>query len=255
MQQLRPVVLSIAGLDPSGGAGLLADVKTFESNKVYGLGVASALTVQNDIAFEKVEWVDVNKIIEQIETLKKRFKIEYVKIGLIENPDVLYKLIMFLKASPNSELRTPNLIWDPILKASAGFEFHKKPEKQLLEKICKELYLITPNVPEVLQLGETDDAMTNAKYLRGFCNVYLKGGHNETDKGRDHLFTKEGKQFSFRSKLKTVYEKHGSGCVLSSAITANLVKGHKLHGACLRGKDYTAKFLMSNKTLLGYHKI
>jgi hydroxymethylpyrimidine/phosphomethylpyrimidine kinase len=251
MGKIRPLVLSIAGLDPSGGAGLLADVKTFEANKVYGFGIASANTFQNDIEFEKVEWIKPEIIIEQFEILQRRFKIDFVKVGLIENFEILFGLVAALKRK-NAETK---IIWDPILKASAGLEFHKRPDQKLLENICKEIHLITPNVPESKKLGSSEDPAENARTLSKFCNVFLKGGHDEKNKGRDFLFIKEGKEFSFKPKTKEKVEKHGSGCVLSSAITANLAKGFKIHPACLRAKDYTTGFLLSNKSLLGYHTV
>ena len=197
----RPYVLSIAGFDPSAGAGVLADIKTFEANKVYGLGVPSALTFQNDIEFTQVEWISLDKIISQIEILQKRFQFEYIKIGLIENLEILHQLILILK----SKIQNPKFIWDPILKASAGYGFHKDVNKELLQKICKEIYLITPNVPESLILGPFDDAFKNATYLQQFCNVYLKGGHAIDKKAKDHLFTKEGKQFSYNPKVKEIF--------------------------------------------------
>jgi len=251
MSAKRPYVLSIAGCDPSGGAGILADVKTFESNKVYGLGVISANTFQNDTEFKNIDWISIEKIIEQIDLLKKRFEFEYVKIGLIENLETLDKMVSHLI----SKTPTVKIIWDPILKASAGFEFHTQIDKLLLEKICKQLYLITPNVPEALSLGSFKDAAENAKYLSQYCHVFLKGGHAEKKVGYDTLFLKDGKQFSFRPKTKNIFPKHGSGCVLSSAITANLSKGEDLQRACLKAKQYTERILSSNKTLLGYHKI
>ncbi len=247
----RPNILSIAGFDPSGGAGLLADIKTFEANKVSGFGVVSALTFQNDLDFEKVEWIPLEKIIEQISVLQKRFQFEYIKIGLIENLDVLHQLILHL----NSNISNPKIIWDPILKASAGFTFHNKIERLKLEEICKNIFLITPNFDEIKKLTDEEDEKKAAKDLSKFCHVFLKGGHNENDLGRDFLFTTDGKDFSFRAKQKIEFGKHGSGCVLSSAITANLAKEFKLHRACLRAKQYTAEFLNSNKYLLGYHKI
>ena len=247
----RPYVLSIAGFDPSAGAGVLADIKTFEANKVYGFAVPSALTHQNDIEFKHVEWITLDKIIFQIELLQRRFQFEYIKIGLIENLEVLYQLILYLK----STTKDSKFIWDPILKATAGYGFHKEVDNLLLEKICKEIFLITPNVPEAIALGAFDDAVKNVKHFQQFCNVYLKGGHAVDNKGKDHLFTKEGKQFSFNPKGKNVFSKHGSGCVLSSSLTANLAKGFKLHAACLRSKEYTSNFLKSNKSLLGYHKL
>jgi hydroxymethylpyrimidine/phosphomethylpyrimidine kinase len=247
----RPYVLSVAGFDPSGGAGILADVKTCEANKVCGLGVISANTFQNDKEFKCVDWVSLEKIIEQVSILQKRFEFDYVKIGLIENLEVLHKVVEHLK------LQTANckLIWDPIVKASAGFDFHKEINTILLEKICKEIYVITPNIPEIQALGKHADVTENAKYLSGFCNVFLKGGHAEKKIGYDTLFLKDGKQFSFRPKNKNVFPKHGSGCVLSSAIAVNLAKGEDLHRACLKAKQYTEKFLSSNKSLMGYHKL
>ena len=247
----RPYVLSIAGFDPSGGAGVLADVKTFEANKVYGFGVMSALTFQNDSEFEKVEWIPLEKIMEQISVLQKRFQFDYIKIGLIENLEVLNQLILNLK----SNISNPKIIWDPILKATAGFDFHNEINKKLLEEICKNIFLITPNMEEIRILMNENDELKAAQDLSSFCNVFLKGGHNENDLGRDFLFTTEGKEFSFRAKQKVEVGKHGSGCVLSSAIIANLARGYKLHRACLRAKQYTAEFLNSNKNLLGYHKI
>ena len=250
MGKLRPIVLSIAGLDPSAGAGLLADIKTFEAHKVYGLGAASAITYQNDTVFEKVEWLTINAIIDQIAVLKKRFTIRFIKIGLIENLEILLELINYLKVND----KEVTIIWDPILKASTGFNFHNNIDLNLLEKICSTIFLITPNMDEATQLGTEKNAISNSNHLSSFCNVYLKGGHSETDKGRDFLFTKDKKQFNFKSKKYEVFEKHGSGCVLSSALTANIAKGVKLHRACLQAKGYTAEFLSSNKTLLGYHK-
>jgi hydroxymethylpyrimidine/phosphomethylpyrimidine kinase len=262
MSDKRKYAVSIAGFDPSGGAGVLADIKTFESNKVYGLGVISANTFQNDTEFKRVDWIPVEKIINQISVLQERFEFEYVKIGLLENLEVLDTIISYLRA----HISSLKLIWDPILKASAGFEFHKEVNKVMVEKICKQLYLITPNVPEAVALGLSVDSIENARHLSKYCNVFFKGGHADdlklkienskvrTEVGRDYLFTTDGKVFAFRPKIKNIFSKHGSGCVLSSAITANLAKGENLHRACLKAKQYTEKFLSSNKTLIGYHK-
>lgn len=247
----RPYALSIAGFDPSAGAGVLADIKVFEANKVYGLGVSTSITFQNENEFAGVEWLTMDSICRQIELVKKNKKIGFAKIGLIENFEILDQIISYLTSCiPNLKI-----IWDPILKASAGFDFHKKINVQLLENICKRIYLVTPNIPEALLLGNYNDAINNITLLKSYCNVYLKGGHSEENKGRDFLFTTEGKQFSFRAKQKNVFPKHGSGCVLSSAITANLAKGYHLHAACLRAKSYTERFLTSNKTLAGFHKL
>ena len=108
MTKPRPYVLSIAGFDPSGGAGILADIKTFENNGVYGFGVCSALTYQNDKEFIHVDWIDPDKIKQQILVLFKKFRIDFIKIGLIENFSVLLQLVKWIR-SKNPEVI---IIWE-----------------------------------------------------------------------------------------------------------------------------------------------
>ena len=250
MPKKRPCVLSIAGFDPSGGAGVLADIKTFEQHKVLGMGVTTGLTFQNDSEFDGVKWIETNEIIKQIEVLKRKYKFQFVKIGMLQSLKVLETII---EKTKNQELKT-KLIWDPILKASAGFEIHKNFEKEKLISILKNIFLITPNIDEIrILLGEKDE-MKAAKELSKYCNVFLKGGHSEEKQGRDYLFTTDGKVFPYKAKDISKTGKHGSGCVLSSAITANLANGLSLQRSCLKAKDYVTKFLLSNKTLLGFHK-
>src|ERR1700741_5107534 len=138
MQSIGPYCLSIAGFDPSAGAGILADIKTFEANGVYGFGVCSALTFQNDKEFDGVQWISPKQIIAQITPLQRRFNIEYVKVGLIESLDTLSVLISALKTQHSK------LIWDPILNASAGFTFHNNIGRTQLIDVLESIYLITP---------------------------------------------------------------------------------------------------------------
>lgn len=250
MPKQRPYVLSIAGFDPSGGAGLLADIKTFEAHKVNGLAVCSALTWQNDITFKKVQWVNVEEMIEQAGLLFDRFTISYVKIGLVENWQTLYRLTQYLK-SKNPKVK---VILDPVLKASAGFTFHEKVKKEELVEILETVFLITPNWDEVKMLYPDQEPLEGSKALGKHCHVLLKGGHNKENQGKDYLFYKD-KIYPFNPKKVVRYPKHGSGCVLSSAITAQLARGYKLHKACLKAKTYVSWFLGSNESLLGYHKI
>lgn len=247
MSNKRVSVLSIAGFDPSGGAGVLADVKTFEQFELTGMASISALTVQNDCEFSSVKWLSFSEIIAQVKVLQKRFKFDYVKIGLIENFDTLSQIVQYLYP-------TSKIIWDPILKASAGFNFHSKIDAEVLTEILKKIYLITPNIPEAIALGESNDATKNAIALSNYCNVYLKGGHHESKIGEDILFTFSGERFVLtNSTTVTMTEKHGSGCVLSSALTANLAKGLSLEKASKKTKEYISAFLSSNDSLLGTH--
>lgn len=251
MSKERPCVLSIAGFDPSAGAGVLADIKTFEQHKVLGMAVASCLTFQNDAEFDGIKWIETDEIIKQINVLSRKFKFELVKIGMIKDLETLRLLISHLH-TPHSQLK---IIWDPILKASAGFEIHQSIDKKKVIDICKNIFLITPNTEEIKSLTGEDDEMKAAKELSKYCNVFLKGGHRKEKQGKDYLFTTDDKIFPFRPKKISEHPKHGSGCVLSSAIIANLANGNNLQRSCLKAKDYVTKYLTSNKTLLGYHKI
>ena len=245
----RPFALTIAGFDPSAGAGALADVKTLEANGVYGLAACTALTVQNDVAFAHVSWVGLAIIQDQIRQLLLRFRIDFVKVGLIESLPVLQALVQWLKAQ-NPAVR---IVWDPVLQATAGYEFHPQPEQALLQAICQGLALLTPNQPEARRLvphAATPEAAAEA--LAAWCPVLLKGGHASGDFATDVLLL-PGARHALASPRLPHGAKHGSGCVLSAAILARLALGDTLPEACWAGKTYTAAFLGSNDTLLGYH--
>jgi hydroxymethylpyrimidine/phosphomethylpyrimidine kinase len=246
---MRPYALTIAGFDPSAGAGVLADVKTLEANGVYGLAACTAITVQNDVSFERVSWVPLVGIQDQVLLLLVRFPIRVVKIGLIESLPTLLELIRWLKAySP-----TLQIVWDPVLRATAGYEFHAPPAADLLQAICRELALLTPNQPEALGLlPAATSANEAAAALAAWCPVLLKGGHAPGAQATDVLLA--GRQrHEFSGPRLPHGAKHGSGCVLSAAVLARLALGDTLPAACRAGKAYTTDFLGSNDSLLGYH--
>ncbi len=247
----RPHILTIAGFDPSNGAGLTADIKTFEALKCYGLAVCTANTIQNDIAFKTCHWMDVEMIKEQIDVLFERFEISFVKIGIVKNWKVLHDIVDFL-LEKNNKIK---IIVDPILRSSSNFDFHNSSIPREFDQILDKIYLLTPNYIEIEQLYVDKTIQETIKYISSKANLLLKGGHKQESLGRDELFTKNGKQYTFNPKGQNHSEKHGSGCVLSSAITAYLALGFPLLKACFRGKRYTEKVLSSNNGLLGYHKI
>ncbi|GAA4275347.1 hydroxymethylpyrimidine/phosphomethylpyrimidine kinase [Aquimarina mytili] len=259
----RPNVLTIAGFDPSSGAGLSADIKTLESLKCYGLAVCTANTIQNDIEFKTCNWAEVEIIKNQIQILFDRFDIDFVKIGIIENWKVLNEIIDFL-ISRNENVK---VVLDPILRSSSNFDFrnsnvsssdldfNRNGIENQFDEILNKIYLLTPNYQEIEQLYTDKTIVETIKHIISKTNLFLKGGHREEAKGKDELFTVTREHFKLNPKGKNSYEKHGSGCVLSSAIIANLALGFPLLKACYRGKRYTEKYLSSNKTLLGYHKM
>lgn len=246
----RPTVLSIAGFDPSAGAGVLADIKTFENLDVYGFAVCTSITYQNENKFDGVKWLSIKQIKNQIYPIIENHKIEFVKIGLIENFKTLVSVIELLKAH-NSDVK---IIWDPILRASAGFDFHQKIPKKYLKYILKNIFLITPNWQEIQPLSNEKDAIIGAEKLAHHCVVYLKGGHNIETPATDILLIEDSIEV-FHPKQITELEKHGTGCVLSSAIAAYLASGIPLFNACEMAKEYTYSFLTSNASKLGYHVI
>ena len=246
----RPNIVTIAGFDPSNGAGLTADVKTFEALKCYGLSVCTANTVQNDQSFQACHWVPESIITDQLNILFERFKIDYVKIGIVENFTILNAIIDLL-LSKNPKLK---IVLDPVLKSSTDFQFHNGTEAEnIFDAVLSKIYLLTPNYQEIQSLYSVKTIEETIQHIASKTNVYLKGGHLPEKIGQDVLYTQQGKSYTLNPKLLNCTEKHGSGCVLSSAITSYLALGFPLLKACYRGKRYTEKVLSSNKTLLGYH--
>lgn len=244
-----PFVMSIAGFDPSSGAGIGADLKTFENCGSYGLGICSALTFQNEDTYLSTRWISSEEIIRQCELQIQKHSPQYVKIGLIENFKTLDILTAYLKA------RIPDIrmIWDPILKATAGKIFHEN--HSLKKEILERLYLITPNTEELKQLFGESPALED---LQNICRTHRvrilwKGGHNSGTDSTDVLITPESIH-SF-SVARSNYEKHGTGCVLSAAICAQLAQGTELVQACNKAQLYINRFIQSNYSLLGYHRI
>ncbi|MFS4455961.1 hydroxymethylpyrimidine/phosphomethylpyrimidine kinase [Maribacter sp. 2304DJ31-5] len=244
----RPYVLTIAGFDPSGGAGLTSDIKTFEALKCYGLAVCTANTIQNDIEFTTCHWTTTNIIIAQLDILFKRFEINVVKIGIVKNWQVLSEIITtLLHYNPNIKI-----ILDPVLRSSSNFEFHASDEN-ILDEILDKLHLLTPNFQEIKQLYHHKNTDETIQHISSKTNLLLKGGHRPDNLGQDVLVTLNGKQYDLNPGAINHKEKHGSGCVLSSAISSHLALGEPLLTACSNGKRYTEQFLSSCKHLLGYH--
>jgi hydroxymethylpyrimidine/phosphomethylpyrimidine kinase len=250
MQLTRPYVLTIAGFDPSGGAGVLADCKTFEQHGVYGFGVCTALTAQTDDSFLNLHWLTAEQILEQLQPLINKFEIVACKIGIIDSPDTLIEVIRFLKEQ-NPAIQ---IVWDPVLKASAGFDFHTVDTFHSLEAILATITLVTPNYNELQLLQSiTGEELIKEEKAR-FCSVLLKGGHRPDAVGTDTLYGSDGHTI-ITAGVEQVFPKHGSGCVLAAAITANLAKGLSLTEACQLAKQYVETFLNSNQSLLGYHTV
>ncbi len=246
----KPTVLSIAGFDPTSGAGVSADIKTSEFCGVYAMGVVSAITFQNANHYEGTEWVCKETIIRQIETILKAHTIELAKIGLIENAEVLlYVLKTLHKHNHNIKI-----IWDPIMKATmARNRFHGEELRNQLESIMDMTDLITPNTEEMIALfGNMTSAELCKLATERECAILCKGGDSNGEDSSDTLFMTDG-TISQNHVFRLPFEKHGTGCFLSSAIMAYWALGHTLPESCAKAQCKTTAFISSNNTKLGFN--
>jgi hydroxymethylpyrimidine/phosphomethylpyrimidine kinase len=250
MSENRPIALSIAGFDPTGGAGVLADIKTFEQHQVTGFAITTANTIQTENEFVDIVWTNLSFVIRSIETLFQNYKIRTVKIGIVPSLHYLNRILSTIKLiSP-----TTQIVWDPVLKSTTKFEFMTIEDQLDLNKILSKIDLITPNYNEIEVLfpGFVSDKLWLQNEIP--TNILLKGGHNSDKIGTDQLFLKN-EIIDLLPSEKTCSEKHGSGCVLSAAIAANLAFNQTPKEACENAKTYIEKYLSSTSTLIGYHYV
>ena len=242
-------ILTIAGFDPSSGAGLTSDIKTFQAHGLYGLSVCTAVTVQNDVDFFESHWMETEVVLNQIDVLFQRFSIDYVKIGIVKNWLSLSQIISKLKVLNPSV----KIVLDPVLKASAGFDFHEQEMMNFFDGILSQLTLITPNYAEIKALYPNRSIDETIEHISSKTNLYLKGGHRSDKVGLDQLFYNKIVQLNIEPGINNVSSKHGSGCVLSSVLASNLALGYSLTESAQLSKKYIEQFLSSNTTLLGTH--
>ncbi|WP_140485684.1 hydroxymethylpyrimidine/phosphomethylpyrimidine kinase [Flavobacterium sp. GSA192] len=251
MSTNRPFVLSIAGFDPSAGAGVLADIKTFEQHQVYGFAINTGNTIQTESDFLEMQWTALDFVLRSIEVLFQKYPVKAVKIGIVPSLDYLKEIVFTIKRlSPKTKI-----VWDTVLKSTTDFSFLNIQNQAVLIETLNQIDLITPNYNEILQLDPNEsEAGLIAKKLSEHTAVFLKGGHRLEEIGTDNLYTKNEvvKLLPTETKLS---EKHGSGCVLSAAIIANLALEQDLKKACSNAKNYIESYLKSNPTLIGYHYV
>ncbi len=244
----RPYVLTIGGHDPSGGAGITADLKTMESIGVQGMSVCTSLTFQTEDYFEGLIWVEKKDLKKQLKPILEQYNFSIVKIGIIENLKTLKWIVQSIKTYRPHIV----IIWDPVIKTSTGYQLHENLSLHYLKSVLKYIDIITPNWQEMVQLNGEKDIIKAAAKLSKWTMVYLKGGHHETDIGMDYLFV-EGAETVFVPEYVSSQQKHGSGCIFSSALASYLALSYSLDSACVASKRYIAEYLDSTDTLLGIH--
>jgi len=232
-------VLSIAGTDPSGGAGAAADCKTFCAHGCFALNVITAVVSQNTQGVRGYMDVTPELIADQIDAVFEDIDVDAVKIGMVSESSLIEKIADKLK-----EYEARNIVVDPVMVATSGAKLISDDavdtlKKRLLSMAC----VITPNIPETEVLAEmkvtSEEDMIKAaeKINRTYhCAVLCKGGHSLND-ANDLLF-RDGSYKWFYGKRINNPNTHGTGCTLSSAIASNLAKGYDLDTSVERAKSY-----------------
>jgi len=221
-------VLTIAGSDPSGGAGIQGDLKTFASFGVYGLTAITALTSQSSSKFVRTDAVAAGMIRSQIRAVISDFKIEAIKIGMLYARGAIKTVHRELKGS-----KIP-IVLDPVFRSSTGGILLRDDAFELFTKLIVPIaFVITPNIPEaeriskvrIRSIGDAKKAALKIQSM-GARNVVIKGGHMDGPTVTDLLL--EGGQFSAFSQKRLERESHGGGCLFSAALCAGLAKGTSL---------------------------
>jgi len=222
------VALTIAGSDPSGGAGIQADLKTFSALGVYGTSVVTALTAQNTRGVSGVHVVPTDFVIEQLETLVADVRLDVIKIGMLANAETVEAVADFLRRHPHE-----HVVLDPVMVATSGDRLLDDDALHAMRDLMPLVSLITPNLAEAAALLDTRLARTlpdmrlHATALQelGAHRVLIKGGHledsesGEDGEALDLLLDVDGEAVLRAPRIKTA-NTHGTGCTLSSALAA-----------------------------------
>ena len=241
-----PIVLSIAGSDSSGGAGIQADLKTFSALGVYGATAITAITAQNTLGVHAQLPIPPEMVYDQITAVIDDLHPSFVKIGMLSNVEIVLAVAEALSKYSLS------IVLDPVMVSSSGHRLLSVEAQDMVkQKLLPMATLITPNLPEMealteLPLSTYKEKEKAAQYLldSGANAILLKGGHEEGDVKTDILFTPSanGIQSSlFSSESIPTQNIHGTGCTLSSAITAYLAKGLGLEEAIVKAKKYISE--------------
>jgi len=247
----KPVALTIAGFDPGSGAGISADIKTFRQIGVYGIGVISCITSQHHTSFHNVSEVEKGSFRDQLLSVSEGYRIKAVKTGLLTKST----------AEIAGDWKRRNIdipmIVDPVFSATSGRDFFKRQDADFLKEILlKYADLITPNLNEAailsgIKTNSIEGMVEAGRSIRNELNipVLVKGGHLEGD-ATDILFTNDSEIFLKDKRVEGV-NTHGSGCILSSAITAYIAMGEDLDTAVSKGKSFLNGLLKNPVELEG----
>jgi hydroxymethylpyrimidine/phosphomethylpyrimidine kinase len=233
-------ILTIAGSDSGGGAGIQADLKAISATGAYGLSVITALTAQNTVGVDAIYPVAIDFLKQQMQTVSRDIRIDAVKVGMLGTPEVIAAVAEFL------ETLTCPVIVDPVMVAKSGDRLlHADAILALRDVLIPQATVITPNLPEAADLLDVTEAVDRDMMLSqartllalGPQAVLLKGGHLLTEESPDLLMSESHAQWFDTVRVATK-NTHGTGCTLSSALASYLGQGHPIDIAVAKAKEY-----------------
>ncbi|MCB5956305.1 bifunctional hydroxymethylpyrimidine kinase/phosphomethylpyrimidine kinase [Enterococcus sp. CWB-B31] len=234
--------LTIAGFDSGGGAGMQADLKTFQERFVFGTSALTALPIQNTQGVKAVYDISTAAIIDQLNVIQEDFSIDAVKTGMLFTEEIIRCVAQFLQIADFGPL-----VIDPVMIAKGGHALLKEDAVQaLIELLLPLAEIITPNIPEAeaiskMTITSQEDMAAAGKLIQslGAKNVVVKGGHHLADKeSSDMLLLSSGKIEWLTAERIDTKNTHGTGCTFSACITAELAKGKSVEEAVRIGKAF-----------------
>ncbi|KXH79738.1 bifunctional hydroxymethylpyrimidine kinase/phosphomethylpyrimidine kinase [Sporosarcina sp. HYO08] len=239
---MTKIALTIAGSDSGGGAGIQADLKTFQELDVFGTSALTAVTAQNTLGVHGVQAIDTEVVVAQIEAVLNDFTVGAAKTGMLFSAEIIEAVARTLRNYP----RFP-LVIDPVMIAKGGASLLlEEAVTALKEELLPLASLITPNVPEAevltgMTIRTVEDLTIAAEKLleMGSEAVVIKGGHRlDTALAEDYFVSASGESFLMRSPRIDTEDTHGTGCTFAAAITAELAKGVSIEEAVITAKHF-----------------
>ena len=234
------VTMTIAGSDSGGGAGIQADLKTFQELNTFGTSAITALTAQNTLGVTGVHPAPPEFVLAQVEAVLADFEVKAIKTGMLFSADIIEVLAKRLQDYRGM------LVVDPVMIAKGGASLlQQQAVTAMRTQLLPLATVITPNIPEAevlsgLNINHADDMAAAAQVLldMGVQNVVMKGGHSQEAMARDYVFLADGRRFSMATPRIDTPNTHGTGCTFSAALTAFVAQGLALPEAIIEAKRF-----------------
>jgi hydroxymethylpyrimidine kinase/phosphomethylpyrimidine kinase len=248
---VQRVCLTIAGLDPSGGAGIIADIKTFSAFGCFAAAAVTSLTFQNTTGVFGAVHQSAETLRGQVEAVARDLEVSAVKSGMLPTREIIAETARLV-----GEYGLKNFVVDPVVRSTSGFNLiDEEALRALIEKLFPLSDVITPNIPEAerisrIAIKDPEDVEKAARLMQsmGARNVLIKGGHLESLQAKDFLFAGE-KLYTFEAEFIRTTATHGTGCTLAAAITANLALGKELAEAVGIAKEFVTEAIRTAENI------